>query len=114
VGGFNRDRKDHEGLEFMKEFKKRAGYPPENVSANSYSAVMLMADAIKRAGTDDSAKVRAALAATKNFPHLNGNLSHFNSLGEMNRPMNVNVVKGGKFKYYTTIDDLEILRPPEK
>ena len=50
---------------------------------------MLMADAIKRAGSADPAKVRDALAATKNFPHLAGELVSFNQLREINMPMNV-------------------------
>ena len=54
--------------QFFAEFSKRAGYPPENVAAITYSAVKLMADAIKRANSADPAKVRDALAATKNFP----------------------------------------------
>ena len=60
---------------FFDEFTTKAGYPPESVAAVTYSAVMLMADGIKRAGSDDPAKVRDALAATKNFPMLEGNLN---------------------------------------
>ncbi|MCW5685531.1 MAG: ABC transporter substrate-binding protein [Pseudolabrys sp.] len=112
VGGLNRDRDNAQLKSYLAEFQKRAGYPGENVGATVYSAIALMADAIKRAGSLDPAKVRDALAATKNFDHLAGELVSFNALREINMPMNVNVVKGGKFVHYAWIDDLKLLAPP--
>ena len=112
VGGLNRDRDSSELKEYLAEFQKRAGYAGENVGATVYSAVRLMADATTRAGTLDPAKVRDALAATHNFPHLAGELVSFNSLREINMPMNVNVVKDGSFRHYAWIDDLKLLAPP--
>ncbi|MGN6460799.1 MAG: ABC transporter substrate-binding protein [Pseudolabrys sp.] len=112
VGGLNRDRDNAQLKSYLAEFQKRAGYPGENVGATVYSAIALMADAIKRAGSLDPAKVRDALAATKNFDHLAGELVSFNALREINMPMNVNVVTGGKFVHYAWIDDLKLLAPP--
>jgi branched-chain amino acid transport system substrate-binding protein len=112
VGGLNRDRDMPELKEYLAEFQKRAGYAGENVGATVYSAVRLMADAIGRAGTPEPEKVRDALAATHNFPHLAGELVSFNALREINMPMNVNVVKDGKFHHYAWIDDLKLLAPP--
>jgi branched-chain amino acid transport system substrate-binding protein len=112
VGGLDRDRDIPELKDYLAEFQKRAGYAGENVGATVYSAVRLMADAIGRAGTLDPVKVRDALAATHNFPHLAGELVSFNALREINMPMNVNVVKDGKFRHYAWIDDLKLLAPP--
>jgi len=112
VGGLNRDRDAPELKQYLAEFQKRAGYAGENVGATVYSAVRLMADATSRAGTLDPAKVRDALAATHNFPHLAGELVSFNALREINMPMNVNVVKDGSFRHYAWIDDLKLLAPP--
>jgi branched-chain amino acid transport system substrate-binding protein len=67
---------------------------------------------MKRAGSLDQAKVRDALAATRDFPHLDGLLVSFNQLREINMPLNVNVVKDGKFHHYAWIDDLKLLAPP--
>lgn len=53
VDSFDRGRDDAALQKFFAEFQKRAGYPPENVAAISYSAVELMADAIKRANSAD-------------------------------------------------------------
>ena len=96
------------------EFKKRAGYAPEGVAAITYSAVMLMADGIKRANSDDPAKVRDALAATKDFPTLEGSMNGFNSLHELLMPISVNVIKDGQFKPAGEITDLSAFAPPEK
>jgi branched-chain amino acid transport system substrate-binding protein len=112
VGGLERDRDSAELKTYLADFQKRAGYPGENVGATVYSAIVLMADAIKRAGSVDPQKVRDALAATKNFPHLAGELVSFNQLREINMPLNVNVVKDGQFRHFAWIDDLKLLAPP--
>ena len=114
IDSFDRDRKDQALQKFFADFKTRAGYPPEGVAAATYSAVMLMADAIKRANSADPAKVRDALAATKNFPMLEDNLSGFNSLHEIIQPISVNRIEDGKFKSVGVIDDLDAFAPPEK
>jgi branched-chain amino acid transport system substrate-binding protein len=114
VDSFDRDRKDEALQKFFAEFKKRAGYAPEGVAAITYSAVMLMADSIKRANSDDPTKVRDALAATKDFPTLEGSMSGFNSLHELLMPISVNVIKDGQFKPAGEITDLSAFAPPEK
>ncbi len=114
IDSFDRDRKDEALQKFFAEFKKRAGYAPEGVAAITYSAVRLMVDGIKRANSTDPAKVRDAIAATKDFPMLEGTLNGFNSLHEMIMPISVNVIKEGKFKSAGEITDLNAFAPPEK
>ena len=115
IDSFDRDRKDRSRCRSSSpDFKTRAGYAPEGVAAITYSAVKLMADGIKRANSADPAKVRDALAATKNFPLLEGNMNGFNSLHEIIMPISVNVIKDGKFKSAGEITDLNAFAPPEK
>ncbi len=58
---------------FVQKFRARwHNETPEGVAALAYDAMMLYADAMRRAGTTDGAKVRAALAATKDFPGVTG------------------------------------------
>jgi branched-chain amino acid transport system substrate-binding protein len=114
VDGFDRGRQDSALQKFFAEFQKRAGYPPENVAAITYSAVKLMADAITRAKSADPAKVRDALAVTKNYPLLTGDLIGFNKLHEVIMPININVVKNGKFVSFAKLDDLAAFAPPDK
>jgi len=114
VDSFDRNRKEEALQRFFTEFQKRAGYAPEGVAAVTYSAVKLMADGIKRAGSADPVKVRDALAATKNFAMLEGNLNGFNSLHEIIMPISVNVIKDGKFQAAAQITDLDAFAPPER
>src|SRR5476651_971833 len=115
VGGMDRQRTTPADLQpFEAEFKKRAGYETEAVAAGCYSSVMLVADAIKRAGSTDPKKIRDAIAATKDFPMLTGKMGYFNSIGEIYIPLEVTVVKDGTFVGATVIDDKTILAPPGK
>lgn len=114
VDSFNRGRTDMALQRFFAEFQKRAGYPPENVAAITYSAIELMVDAIKRANSADPAKVRDALAATKNYPLLTGDLIGFNNLHEVIMPISINVIKDGKITFFANIGDLDAFAPPDK
>ena len=114
IDSFDRERKDEALQKFFAEFKQRAGYAPEGVAAITYSAIRLMADGIKRAGSAEPDKVRDALAATKDFPLLEGNMNGFNSLHEMIMPIRVNEIKDGRFKAAGEITDLNAFAPPEK
>jgi branched-chain amino acid transport system substrate-binding protein len=112
VDSFDRARNDPALQRFFTEFQKRAGYPPEGVAAVTYSSVRLMADAIKRAGAADPVKVREALAATKNFPMLEGNLIGFTKDREIIMPYSINVIKDGKFSFAALVDDPDVVNPP--
>ena len=114
IDSFDRDRKDEALQKFFAGFKERAGYAPEGVAAITYSAVKLLADGIKRAGSAEPDKVRDALAASKDFPLLEGNMDGFNSLHEIIMPIQVNEIKDGKFAPAGRITDLNAFAPPEK
>lgn len=49
---------------------------PDAFTALGYDATQLLLDAIERAGSDDPKDVRAALAATKDFPGVTGTISY--------------------------------------
>jgi branched-chain amino acid transport system substrate-binding protein len=112
IDSFDRARNDPALQKFFTEFQKRAGYSPEGVAAVTYSAVRLMADAIKRAGAADPAKVRDALAATKDFPMLEGNLIGFTKDREIIMPYSINVIKDGKFSFAALVDAPEVVNAP--
>jgi branched-chain amino acid transport system substrate-binding protein len=114
IDSFDRDRKDEALQKFFTGFKERAGYAPEGVAAITYSAVKLMADGIKRANSAEPDKVRDALAATKDFPLLEGSMNGFNSLHEMIMPIHVNEIKDGKFKAAGEVGDMDAFAAPEK
>lgn len=62
---------------FMAGYQKDFGKEPENAfAALGYDSVYLVADAIKRAGSDDPAKIKAALATTKNLKAVTGTITY--------------------------------------
>jgi branched-chain amino acid transport system substrate-binding protein len=62
---------------FYTDYKAAYGTDPENAfAALGYDTVGLIADAIKRAGSEDPAKIRDALAATKDFPGITGSVTY--------------------------------------
>ena len=62
---------------FYTDYKAAYGTDPENAfAALGYDTVGLIADAIKRAGSDDPAKIRDALAATKDYPGITGSITY--------------------------------------
>lgn len=61
--------------EFEEKYEKKYGAKPEAFAALSYDSMMMLADAMKRAGTSDPAKVTEALAATKDLVLVTGKIS---------------------------------------
>lgn len=57
---------------FIESFKKDSGHEPYNLNGYGYDGVMLVADAIKRAGSTDKEKVREAMQATKGYVGVMG------------------------------------------
>lgn len=110
----DRDSKDPEMRRFIDEFQKRNNVPADMVAASTHTAVRVMADAIRRAGTaDDPLKIREAIAATKDLQTATGKIT-FNSLGEVYKAAVIQVVKDGKFRGFATFDDPVLLAPPTK
>ena len=84
---------------YEEKYKKEAGA----FDALGADAYFLMVDAIKSAGSTDGAKIREALADTKNFQGVSGTIT----MGEGGNPiksMVINKVEGGKFVYVTTVN----------
>lgn len=57
---------------FIENFKKDSGKDPYNLNGYGYDGVMMVADAIKRAGSTDKEKVRAAMQATTGYVGVMG------------------------------------------
>ncbi|MEO7241551.1 MAG: ABC transporter substrate-binding protein [Variovorax sp.] len=57
---------------FVEAYKKDTGTEPYNLIGYGYDGMMLVADAITRAGSTDKEKVRAAMQATKGFKGVMG------------------------------------------
>ena len=83
--------------------KKYPGKEPNAFHALGADAYFVLLDAITRAKSTKGVDVRKALASTKNFEAISGKLS-IGEDGNAVKPMVINVVKGGKFEYVTTVN----------
>ena len=61
--------------EFVKKYKAKYGNAPDAMAALGYDSALILADAIKRAGTPDADKLRAAIADTKDFQGVTGKVT---------------------------------------
>ncbi len=62
--------------DFVKRYKaKYNGVAPDALAALAYDAMMVLADAIKRAGGTESEKLRDAIAATNGFKGITGSIT---------------------------------------
>lgn len=61
--------------QFITRYKGKYGGVPDAMAILGYDAAMVVFDAIERAEATDGSKIRDALAATKDFPGLSGNVT---------------------------------------
>ena len=88
--------------DFVKRFRAQHNETPDAMAALGYDSAMILADAIKRAGSTDGAKVAAALAATKDFAGITGKIS-IDANRNASKPAVILTIKDGQFKYVETI-----------
>lgn len=88
---------------FVKAYRERYdGETPDAMAALGYDSGLVLADALKRAGSTDPAKLRDAIAATKDLPCVTGKLT----LDADRNPTKSAVIvtyKDSKLKYVETI-----------
>ena len=88
---------------FVARFQARfKGETPDAMAALGYDSALVMADAIRRAGSTDGPAIRAALAATRDFAGVTGTTT-------MDKDRNASkaafliMVKEGQFKFFQSI-----------
>ena len=87
---------------FIKKYREKYNIEPDAYSFLGYDAAMLMADAIKRAGSTEGDKIRDELAKTRDFRGVTGSIT-MNEQRNAIKPAVVLEITGGKFKYKETI-----------
>lgn len=92
------------GKKFLQIFEsENPNKEPDAFTAMAADAYLLVLDAIKRAGSAESTKIREALLNTKDFEGVTGKLT-MKPDGNPIKAMVVDKVKDGKFVYVTTIN----------
>jgi len=93
---FSPEQKDPAVEKFVADFTAKFGMAPDAMAALGYDSAMILADAMKRAGSSEGPKVRDALAATKDFSGITGKIT-IDAQRNATKPLVMLQVKGGKF-----------------
>jgi len=81
---------------FVRRFAARFGRPPDSFAAHGYDAVGCLVAAAVRAGSWERAALRDALAATRGYEGVTGDLA-FDATGNDVRPVRLARVEHGRF-----------------
>ncbi|HEX9790686.1 MAG TPA: ABC transporter substrate-binding protein [Kiloniellales bacterium] len=106
----DRDSNTMEAKDFIAAFEKSGDRKVDMVAASAHTAVKVLVEAMRKAGTSDRKALRDAIAATK-LTASTGEIS-FNELGEVRKDVQVQVVKDGNWHHYAVISDPDLLAPP--
>jgi branched-chain amino acid transport system substrate-binding protein len=99
---FSTENASERGKTFSDAYLARFQSAPPALAALTYDAVWLVADALKRSGSAEHAALRDALAATRDFPGVTGNIS-FDQGRDPRKPAVIIRVQDGTFTYLETI-----------
>ena len=100
---FSPENSDPAVQKFVAAFKaKYSGETPDAMAALGYDSAMVLADAIKRAGSTDGAKLRDAIAATRGYAGVTGSTT-LDAQRNATKPAVIITVKNGQFKYLETV-----------
>lgn len=88
--------------EFVKKFRAKYNEMPDDMAALGYDSAMILAAAMKRAGTTESAKLRDAIAATRNHLGITGSIT-LDEKRNAAKPAVLLTIRDGGFKFQQTV-----------
>ncbi len=107
------DSPDPRVQSFVAAYKEKFGRRPENAfAALGYDAMMLVAEAIKVAGSAEPAAIEEGLAGIKAFPGVTGTIAYPEGSKVPQKSVAILIVLGGKFRTLTMLTP-SYLPPPE-
>jgi branched-chain amino acid transport system substrate-binding protein len=88
--------------DFVKRYREKYGDTPDAMAALGYDTAGMVVDALTRAGSTEGAKLRDALAGTKDYDGVTGKITID---GQRNAQKDAVVLKidGGKFRFYRSV-----------
>ncbi len=89
--------------EFVAKFKKAFNTLPDSLAAQAYDAAGMLVDAMKRAKDLSGPSIRDALAATKNYKGVTGDITLDQNRNPVKPAVVLKVGPGGKYEFVTTI-----------
>lgn len=106
----NRDDPRPEVQNFLRKYQAKAGTGADMVGASAYDAVRILAKGIELGGTNAKA-ICSALRGLRDYPAITGRISKFTK-GEVNKPVQIQIVRDGKIRSLGVIDNPEVITPP--
>ena len=106
----DRDSSSEETMAFITAYEESTGQKVDMVAASAHTAVKVAIAAMRAAGATDKAAIRDAIASTQ-LTASTGDIS-FNDLGEVQKNVQVQIVKDGNWRHHSVIDDASLLAPP--
>jgi branched-chain amino acid transport system substrate-binding protein len=100
---FSSERASDKAKVFSDAYSARFQSAPPPLAALAYDSIWLLADALKRSGGTDPPALRDAIAATRDFPGVTGNIS-FDQGRDPKKAGIVIRVQDGKFTYLETTE----------
>jgi branched-chain amino acid transport system substrate-binding protein len=101
-GHFSEDDPAEHIQTFVKAYKATYGGTPDDMAALGYDSAMILADAIQRAGTTEPAKLRDAIAATKDFKGVTGIIT-IDEKRNAKKSAVIRTIANGAFKFEATV-----------
>lgn len=83
---------------FVERFEAKYGEKPDDMAALGYDSAMILADAMRRAGTTESAPLRDAIAATKDYDGITGTIS-LDAQRNASKPAVIMTIADGGFQF---------------
>lgn len=88
---------------FIKKYQAKYGNVPDATAALTYDAIRIFFQGVEKAGSTDKKAIRDAVAATKGFKGVTGNIS-FEGSGDPVKSAVMIEITGGKYKYAGTVN----------
>ncbi|MBI3886535.1 MAG: ABC transporter substrate-binding protein [Opitutae bacterium] len=99
---YSPDNPSPEVQNFNRRYQARWGTLPDAWAALGYDSARVLADAITRAGTTEPAKIRDALAASKGFPAVTGQIT-MDAHRNPTKSAVILTIKDGQYKFVQTV-----------
>jgi branched-chain amino acid transport system substrate-binding protein len=86
---------------FVSAYRAKHGVAPDSLAALGYDAARILVDALKRAGSTETSRLRDALAATRQFAGVTGSIT-LDAKRNAVKPVVLLKVDGGRFRLVET------------
>ncbi len=88
--------------DFVARYKEKYKETPDAMAALGYDTAGILADALGRAGDTDGAKLRDAIASTRDYDGVTGKIS-IDAERNARKDAVVLKIEGGKFKFFRSV-----------